>query len=89
VWRVRTPVLVADFKAAVGASEWSAAATAINGLFDGDFLVQLRSIPVPQVSQVYTAALRIMTEDTRERFVTLVPQVDLGAAATGAIVASA
>jgi hypothetical protein len=30
-----------------------------------------------------------MTEDTRERFVTLVPQVDLGAAATGAIVASA
>jgi hypothetical protein len=89
MWRVRTPVLVADFKAAVGASDWSAAATAINGLFDGDFLVQLRSIPVPQVSQVYTAALRIMTEDTRERFVTLVPQVDLGAAATGAIVASA
>jgi len=89
MWRVRTPLLAADFQAAVGVSDWSAAATAISGLFDADFLVQLRGIPVPQVSQVYTAALRTLSDPMRERFATLVPQVDLGAAATGAIVASA
>jgi hypothetical protein len=87
--RVRSAVLDADFKAAVTASDWTAAASAVNGFNDPDMLAHLRSIPFPQVSQVYTAALRTITGPTRDRFVTLVPQVDLGAATTGALVADA
>jgi hypothetical protein len=77
------------FKNAVAASDWASAASAANNFAsDADFLTHLRALPPAQASQIYAAALRMMTGLPRIRFVTLVPQVGLPVAYDGAVEAT-